>query len=226
MGSSVRRKGLSAFCLLGLALMPVGALAQEASAQPPAQSPVQSPAREPFPFDWLRHDAAPSTRAAGPTIYPPVESLNDQKRRQQIEPAMEEPRAMAAPAEASIESAPLPEPETVRVESGASSQTQAPTPASRPAAFPAKAKPAPAMDAVEIMNSRSVTLNELKLVSLKDSRKPFIVRPSLKPGQSLTVEIPRDWGCLFLVWTQFSEEPSEQHDGVDLCGDRKINLVN
>ena len=226
MGSSVRRKGLSAFCLLGLALMPVGALAQEASAQPPAQSPVQSPAREPFPFDWLRHDAAPSTRAAGPTIYPPVESLNDQKRRQQIEPAMEEPRAMAAPTEASIESAPLPEPETVRAEAGGSSQTQAPIPASRPAAFPAKPKPAPAMDSVEIMNSRSVTLNELKLVSLKDSRKPFIVRPSLKPGQSLTVEIPRDWGCLFLVWTQFSEEPSEQHDGVDLCGDRKINLVN
>jgi hypothetical protein len=82
------------------------------------------------------------------------------------------------------------------------------------------------MDEIDIVNKRALTLNELKLVSLKDGRKPFIVKPSLKPGQSLTIEIPRDWGCLFLVWTQFSEEPSEQYDGVDLCGDRKINLVD
>ena len=82
------------------------------------------------------------------------------------------------------------------------------------------------MERIDIVNNRSVTLNELKLVSLKEGRKPFIVKPSLKPGQSLSVEIPREWGCLFLVWTQFSEEPSEQYDGVDLCGERKINLIN
>ena len=63
-------------------------------------------------------------------------------------------------------------------------------------------------------------------MSLRNSRKPFILRPSLKAGQTIRIEIPRDWGCVFLVWTQFSEEPSEQYDGVDLCTDRKLNLIN
>jgi hypothetical protein len=40
------------------------------------------------------------------------------------------------------------------------------------------------------------------------------------------VDIPEGLGCIFLVWTQFSEEPSEQYDGVDLCVDKKINLIN
>ena len=201
MGSTVRRNGLSALCLFGLALAPACALAQ-------------APAKEPFPFDWLRHDAAPGNRAAGSTFYPPVESLDAQKQRQQVEPSMQEAPTMAAS-----------EPEPLRTPVEPPQADAAPTPVARPS-LSAKPKPATPMEQIEVVNSRSVTLNELKLVSLKDSRKPFIVRPSLKPGQTLTLEIPRDWGCQFLVWTQFSEEPSEQHDGVDLCGDRKINLVN
>ena len=121
---------------------------------------------------------------------------------------------MDAPAIATIESS---------LESPAPAPVARPVGANQPSA---KAKPTVLMDRIDVINSRSVTLNELKLVSLKEGRKPLIVKPSLKPGQSLSVEIPREWGCLFLVWTQFSEEPSEQYDSVDLCGDRKINLIN
>ena len=189
-----------------------------------ASALAQTPAKEPFPFDWLRHDAAPTNRAAGSTFYPPVESLDAQKKRQQIEPAMEEPQVMAAPLAAPVNDAPAPDRDLQRAVS--SSPDAAPMPTARPATRAGKPKPTPLMDEIDIVNKRALTLNELKLVSLKDGRKPFIVKPSLKPGQSLTVEIPREWGCLFLVWTQFSEEPSEQYDGVDLCGDRKINLVD
>ena len=193
---------------------------------------AQSPSREVSPFDWLRHDAAPTNRAAGATIFPPVESLNDQKKRQQIEPSMEEAAPVPSSGEAQqsdVLKVEVAEPVISVIES--SLEGEAPTPVARPSgAFTnhpsAKAKPAPAMERIDVINNRSVTLNELKLVSLKEGRKPFIVRPSLKPGQSLSVEIPREWGCIFLVWTQFSEEPSEQYDGVDLCGDRKINLIN
>ena len=222
LGSSVRQKSILAqriACLMFLSVTPGCALAQ-------------SPAREVSPFDWLRHDAAPSNRAAGATIFPPVESLSDQKKRQQIEPLMEEvapvpPSDEAPRAEAfKVEFA---EPVIPAIES--SLESTAPSPVTRPSGASAnhpsaRAKAAVPMERIDIVNNRSVTLNELKLVSLKEGRKPFIVKPSLKPGQSLSVEIPREWGCLFLVWTQFSEEPSEQYDGVDLCGERKINLIN
>lgn len=213
MGASVRHKSLFAqrtIWLLGFALSSAVALAQ-------------TPGKEPFPFDWLRHDAAPTNRAASSPFDPPMEGLDSQKRRQQIEPSMAEPQTLAAPAEAPVDGAPM---TVLEPEAAPASDDPVPTPTARPAASIAKAKPAPVMDQIDVVNKRSVTLNELKLVSLKDSRKPFVVRPSLKPGQSLTIEIPREWGCLFLVWTQFSEEPLEQYDGVDLCGERRINLVN
>jgi hypothetical protein len=186
---------------------------------------AQSPVKESSPFDWLRHDAAPSNRTSGPTINPPLESLTDQKNRQTFEPAPEEPTAAASIVEPSEPVAPVVEPPK---------DSPAPTPATRPvmsvANHPAaKAKSAPApqpVEQIDVINRRSVTLNELKLVSLKNSRKPIIVRPSLKGGQSLKVDIPEGLGCIFLVWTQFSEEPSEQYDGVDLCVDKKINLIN
>ena len=212
----MRHKSLSAqriallFCL---SLSPLSALAQ-------------TPVKEPFPFDWLRHDATPTNRPGGSTFYPPIESLDAQKRRQQIEPAMQEPQVMAAPAEAPADPASAADSDGRRVEAETTLQGVAPSPTARPTVRGAKTKPSPLMDEIEVVNKRAVMLNELKLVSLKDSRKPFVVRPSLKPGKSLTVEIPREWGCVFLVWTQFSEEPSEQYDGVDLCVDRKINLVD
>ena len=229
LGSSVRQKSNFAHriaWLIGFALLPGHAFAQ-------------APAREGSPFDWLRHDAAPTNRSAGATIFPPTESLNDQKKRQQIEPLMEEAAPVSAPSvEEAVSREPPPseifkvdvaEPAIPAIE--ASLERAAPGPVARPSATAtnhpsAKAKPAAAMERIDVINNRSVILNELKLVSLKEGRKPFIVKPSLKPGHSLSVEIPREWGCLFLVWTQFSEEPSEQYDGVDLCGDRKINLIN
>ena len=196
------------------------------------QAFAQSPSREGSPFDWLRHDAAPTNRAAGATIFPPVESLNDQKKRQQIDPLVEE--AAPAPAGAGAVQAEAFKVDSVEPAISAietSPEVAAPTPVARPSGASAshasaRAKPAPPMDRIDVINNRSLTLNELKLVSLKEGRKPLIVKPSLKPGQSLSVEIPREWGCIFLVWTQFSEEPSEQFDGVDLCADRKINLIN
>ena len=198
---------------------------------------AQAPAKEGSPFDWLRHDAAPTNRSGGATIFPPVESLNDQKKRQQIDPVVEDATPVPATGESVSREPPqreapkvdFAEPVIPAIESALVSS--APAPVARPsvnAASPptAKARPAIAMEQIDVINNRSVILNELKLVSLKEGRKPFVVKPSLKPGQTLSIEIPREWGCLFLVWTQFSEEPSEQYDGVDLCGDRKINLIN
>jgi hypothetical protein len=199
-----------------------------------ALSPVcawaQAPARDGSPFDWLRHDAAPTNRPAGATIFPPAESLNDQKKRQQIEPIVEEVAPapiVGEPPSTEIFRVDLDAPAITTIES--SLESPAPAPVARPVGTnqpSARAKPSAPMDRIDVTNNRSVTLNELKLVSLKEGRKPLVVKPSLRPGQSLSVEIPREWGCLFLVWTQFSEEPSEQYDSVDLCGDRKINLVN
>ena len=96
-----------------------------------ASALAQSPAKEPFPFDWLRHDAAPANRAAGSTFYPPLESLDAQKRRQQIEPAMEEPQVMAAPLAPPVNDPPAPDRDPQRAEP--SPPDAAPMPTARPA---------------------------------------------------------------------------------------------
>ncbi len=190
-----------------------------------AQTQTPAPGKEVSPFDWLRHDAPAVNRPAGPTLNPPTDGPVEQKRPDIAQPMVEEAIPVAsenAPGEPAliVDAAPTPD---------------VPAPIARPAtvaatiaASKAKAPPPPPQptEQISVLNSRSVTLNELKLVSLKNSRKPFIVRPSLKGGQSMKIDIPKDWGCVFLVWTQFSEEPSEQYDGVDLCVDKMLNLVN
>ena len=200
-------------CLFTLCLVDVAAFAQ-------------APSKEASPFDWLRHDAPAVNRPGGPTLSPPTE-MPVEPRKEAAQPVMDEAVPVVAEvADAAPVSPPPVPPEDAVVQT-------APSPMSRPAvtapvqsAAKAKAALPPAMDQIEVVNRRSVMLNELKLVSLKNSRKPFVVRPSLKAGQSLKIDIPKDWGCIFLVWTQFSEEPSEQYDGVDLCVDKTLNLVN
>lgn len=220
MGWTVRQTGLLApvfGCLISFCLFDACAFAQ-APVQPPASG------KDASPFDWLRHDAPAVNRPGGPTLNPPMEGAPEPKRPEAAQPVMDEPTPPVVTTGASGETVSPPEEALA---------PGAPSPMPRPVMAPvnhasAKAKTLPPLptDQIEVVNNRNVTLNELKLMSLRNSRKPFILRPSLKAGQTIRIEIPRDWGCVFLVWTQFSEEPSEQYDGVDLCTDRKLNLIN
>ena len=169
---------------------------------------AQTPPREPFPFDWLRPDAAPSSRTLSPAVFPTPQDI----------PAP----APVESAVAAVETAPA----IPQVEPPTESTPQGnivPAPPAPHAAERPKTKPI--LNEIDVTNARILTLVEFKLVSTRDETKPFVIKPALQTGKSLKVEVPIVLGCAFTVHLEFTDGTPEQHEGVNLCNDKKINLI-
>ena len=170
---------------------------------------AQTPRKEAFPFDWMRPDAPPTNRTLTPSVIPAPEITPEQ--------------APVEAAPAAVESAPIsPEPEPV-------SESQptgniAPLPPNHPHAAP-RQKARPTFNEIEVTNARILTLVEFKLAPNREDAKPLAIKPSLPSGASLKVEVPIALGCAFTVWLEFTDGAPEQHEGVNLCNDKKINLI-
>jgi hypothetical protein len=186
---------------------------------------AQSPVKEPSPFDWLRQDAAPVNRLPGPTVNAPVDGAAADKTLQSdgaivgvTAPAASAVQTSEAPKE--IVGAPLAAPPVVSV---AQESKPVKAIARQPPSHP---KAQHVFDRLDVTNNRAGVLNELKFVSIKNGGKSFSLKPSLKGGQSVRVEVPTELGCRFVVWVQVDDDPVEQHEGVDLCDDKKVFLIN
>ena len=181
---------------------------------------AQTPSKEPFPFDWMRPDAPPTTRTLAPKVgpIPPFSPA---------ETSVEEAgAATAAPAPVAPAAAEL-APEISSASPAVEAQPQGnivPAPVnSGPAGM--RPKPRPVLNDIELTNARILTLVEFKLVSVRDENKTLSLKPALSTGASLRVEVPMALGCTFTVVLEFTDGAPEQHEGVNLCSDKKINLV-
>ena len=175
---------------------------------------AQTPTKEPFPFDWMRPDAPPTTRTLAPKVgpIPPFSPAQT---------PVEEAAAPAAPAVVE------PTPDMSAASPAMEAQPQGniiPAPVnSGPAGM--RPKPRPVLNDIELTNARILTLVEFKLVSVRDENKTLSLKPALSTGASLRVEVPMALGCAFTVVLEFTDGAPEQHEGVNLCSDKKINLV-
>ena len=98
---------------------------------------------------------------------------------------------------------------------------------------PAKAKPKPkpkpkpkaeATIAVEVINSRNVALTQLvgAISGTPDSKK---IAGPLAAGKKTIVHLAHDKACLFDLHAVFEDGAVTDAQGVELCADKKINLV-
>ena len=85
-------------------------------------------------------------------------------------------------------------------------------------------KPAEATIAVEVINSRAVALTQLvgAISGTPDSKK---IAGPLAPGKKVIVHLAHDKACLFDIHAVFEDGAVTDAQGVELCKDKKINLV-
>jgi hypothetical protein len=102
-----------------------------------------------------------------------------------------------------------------------------PTPAATPAAAKAKAKKpaAPAKVEVVVTNKRAVALTAL-LASTSGSPDSDKIAGPLAAGKKTVIHISPGKDCLFDLRGLYADGTSTVADGVDLCKDKTINLVD
>ena len=85
-------------------------------------------------------------------------------------------------------------------------------------------KPVPATIAVEVTNARAVALTQLvaAISGTPDSKK---IAGPLAPGKKTIVHLAHDKACLFDLHAVFEDGAVTDAQGVELCTDKKINLV-
>jgi hypothetical protein len=116
--------------------------------------------------------------------------------------------------------------------SAATAQTAAPAgdaAGAAPAAAPDKSKAKPkkaAMAKVDVVvsNNRSVGLTELLAAPAGGADSKKIAGP-LAPGKKVVVHLPHDKACLFDLHGAYDDGTSTDVQGVELCKDKKIDLV-
>jgi hypothetical protein len=176
---------------------------------------AQTPTKEPFPFDWMRPDAPPTTRTLAPKVGPippfsPAQTPVEEAGAATAAPAVVEPTPDMSTTSPAMEAQPQGNIIPAPVNSG-------------PAGM--RPKPRPVLNDIELTNARILTLVEFKLVSVRDENKTLSLKPALPTGKSLRVEVPMALGCTFTVVLEFTDGAPEQHEGINLCSDKKINLV-
>jgi hypothetical protein len=97
-------------------------------------------------------------------------------------------------------------------------------PKPKPKAKPAPKKPVETVIAVEVINGRSVALTQLvgAISGTPDSKK---IAGPLAPGKKTIVHLAHDKACLFDLHAVFEDGAVTDAQGVELCTDKKINLV-
>ncbi len=170
---------------------------------------AQTPRKDPFPFDWMRPDAPPTNRTLTPSVIPAPEIIPEQ--------------APVEAAPATVDEAPVSAEAAPAQESQPAGNIIPMPPNHPPAAQRQKAKPT--FNEIEVTNARVLTLVEFKLAPNREDAKPLAIKPALQSGASVKVEVPIALGCAFTVWLEFTDGAPEQHEGVNLCNDKKINLI-
>jgi hypothetical protein len=97
-------------------------------------------------------------------------------------------------------------------------------PKAKPKPKAAPKKPVEATIAVEVINSRAVALTQLvaAISGTPDSKK---IAGPLAPGKKTIVHLAHDKACLFDLHAVFEDGAVTDAQGVELCTDKKINLV-
>jgi hypothetical protein len=100
----------------------------------------------------------------------------------------------------------------------------APKPKPTPTSMSKPKKPAEATIAVEVINGRAVALTQLvgAISGTPDSKK---IAGPLAPGKKVIVHLAHDKACLFDLHAVFEDGAVTDAQGVELCKDKKINLV-
>ncbi len=85
-------------------------------------------------------------------------------------------------------------------------------------------KPVEATIAVEVTNARAIALTQLvaAISGTPDSKK---IAGPLAPGKKTIVHLAHDKACLFVLHAVFEDGAVTDAQGVELCTDKKINLV-
>jgi hypothetical protein len=114
--------------------------------------------------------------------------------------------------------------------SAATAQTAAPAgdaTGAAPAAAPAKAKPKKPAEAkvdVVVTNKRSVGLTELLAAPAGGAESKKIAGP-LAPGKKVVVHLSHDKACRFDLHGAYDDGTNTDVTNVELCKDKKIDLV-
>ena len=77
---------------------------------------------------------------------------------------------------------------------------------------------------VVVANERAVALTELLAATSGSSESKKIAGP-LEPGKKVVVHLAHDKACLFDLHGAYEDGTTTDAVGVDLCKDKKINLV-
>ncbi len=96
--------------------------------------------------------------------------------------------------------------------------------AAKPKPKPKPMKPAEATIAVEVTNSRAVGLTSLvgAISGTPDSKK---IAGPLAAGKKTVAHLAHDMACLFDLHAVFEDGAVTDAQGVELCKDKKINLI-
>jgi hypothetical protein len=78
---------------------------------------------------------------------------------------------------------------------------------------------------VLVTNSRSVALTELDAAPTGGAPAKQIVA-DLAPGKKLTVKVPHGKSCVFDLHGAYSDGSSTDLTSIDLCHDKKVNLID
>lgn len=113
--------------------------------------------------------------------------------------------------------------------SAAHAQTAAPADAAPAVAAPQKPAPKPKKAAppridVVVVNARAVPLTALFAAPAGGPGGMKIAGP-LDPGKKILVHVPHDKACLFDLHGDYADGTTTDAEGVLLCKDKKINLI-
>lgn len=101
------------------------------------------------------------------------------------------------------------------------------TPAAKAPAKAAKAaKPAAVSLKVTVTNGREAAVNTLAFTGAGASQSANLLKTPLQPGKSIVLTVKSTKGaCMFDIAGAFADEQEIAGQGIDLCRDKKLTLV-
>ena len=101
------------------------------------------------------------------------------------------------------------------------------TPAAKAPAKAAKAaKPAAVSLKVTVTNGREAAVNTLAFTGAGASQSANLLKTPLQPGKSIVLTVKTTKGaCMFDIAGAFADEQEIAGQGIDLCRDKKLTLV-
>jgi hypothetical protein len=105
---------------------------------------------------------------------------------------------------------------------------QSATTPAKPVAKPAAkaAKPAAVSLKVTVTNGREAAVNTLAFTGAGASPSANLLKTPLQPGKSIVLTVKTTKGaCMFDIAGAFADEQEIAGEGIDLCKDKKLTLV-